>query len=247
MSYSYNTSSGGGQECRASLNLFEGYAPNPYSGGYAPRPYTYADQQNNNWGNGNYDEPEYYEQQGDDQGDDQEDDQGDEYPDDQGDDQEEEEDDQEEDNQGEDNQGDDYQEEEEENDCQEEEEEDQGEEDDADYDDGINYGTCSSPNCTNICHPEASDRCPICAPRAYDLPQFRYCEAVLVHEVYPSIDVDPYYGYDRGYKYENNPGAHVDNSKPGDLSLTEDEIFCNHPGCYNKINMRRQSYCTKHR
>jgi len=231
MSYSYNTSSGGG-----------GYTPNPYSGGYAPNPYnggyapyTYADQQNNNWGNGNYDEPEYYEQQGDDQ--------GDEYPDDQGDDQE---DDQEEDDQGEDNQGDDYQEEEEENDCQEEEEEGQ-QEDDADYDDGINYGTCSSPNCTNICHPEASDRCPICAPRAYDLPQFRYCEAVLVHEVYPSIDVDPYYGYDRGYKYENNPGAHVDNSKPGDLSLTEDEIFCNHPGCYNKINMRRQSYCSKHR
>ena len=237
MSYSNNTSSGGG-----------GYAPNPYSGGYAPRPYTYADQQNNNWGNGNYDEPEYYEQQGDDQGDDQEDDQGDEYPDDQGDDQEDdqEEDDQGEDNQGEDNQGDDYQEEEEENDCQEEEEEGQ-QEDDADYDDGINYGTCSSPNCTNICHPEASDRCPICAPRAYDLPQFRYCEAVLVHEVYPSIDVDPHYGYDRGYKYVNNPGAHVDNSKPGDLSLTEDEIFCNHPGCYNKINMRRQSYCSKHR
>ena len=237
MSYSYNTSSGG-----------RGYAPNPYSGGYAPNPYsggyapyTYANQQNNNWGqrgkasfnlfegNGNYDESEYDENeyseyQEEDQGDDQGEDQEEYQEDDQG---EEEEDNQEED------QGDDQEE--------------QEEEDDADYDDGINYGTCSSPNCTNMCHPEASDRCPICAPRAYDLPQFRYCEAVLVHEVYPSIDVDPYYGYDRGYKYENNPGAHVDNSKPGDLSLTEDEIFCNHPGCYNKINMRRQSYCSKHR
>ena len=246
MSYSYNTSSGmsieallqlrpsvsggGGQRCGASLNLFEGYAPNPYSGGYAPSPYTYADQQNNNWGNGQYDESEYdeheyYEQQEEEQNNEQ---QEDNY-------QEEEEEDQG-DDQGE-NQGED----------QEEDQEDEQEEDDADYDDGINYGTCSSPNCTNICHPEASDRCPICAPRAYDLPQFRYCEAVLVHEVYPSIDEDPYYGYDRGYKYVNNPGAHVDNSKPGDLSLIEDEIFCNHPGCYNKINMRRQSYCSKHR
>ena len=44
MSYSYNTSSGGG-----------GYSPNPYSSSY-----TYANQQNNNWGD---DEHEYYEQQ----------------------------------------------------------------------------------------------------------------------------------------------------------------------------------------
>lgn len=195
MSYSYNTSSGGG--------------------GYAPRPYTYADQQNN-------DEHEYYEQQYNEQ---------------------QEEEEQEEDNYQE-KEEDDYQEDEKD---EKEEEGQQEEEDDADYDDGINYGTCSSPNCTNICHPEASDRCPICAPRAYDLPQFRYCEAVLVHETYATIDEDPYNGYDRGYKYVNNPGAHVDNSKPGDLSLTEGEIFCNYLGCYNKINMRRHSYCSAHR
>jgi hypothetical protein len=114
MSYSYNTSSGGG-----------GYSPNPYSGGsYAPNTYassyTYANQQNNNWDD--Y-EHEYYEQQyneGDDHGEEEEDNQGEEE-----DDQEEEDDDQEEED---DDQEDDCQEEE--DDCQEEEDDCQEEEDD---------------------------------------------------------------------------------------------------------------------
>ena len=111
--------------------------------------------------------------------------------------------------------------------------------------------------CGNICLEDIGN-CALCNPKAYRYRQFRYCEAVLVHETYSKYqhatqlwdlnkeqnDVDAIYGYDRSYKY--NDQVNQDHSDPNDYQLAEYEQFCNYSGCMNVINMRN-SYCRRHR
>ena len=151
---------------------------------------------------------------------------------------------------------DDYEDEDEEE--EEDEEEDEEEEEDEDENNYIELeegeGYCS---CSNICLEDIGE-CALCNPKAYRYRQFRYCEAVLVHETYSKFqpatqlwdskkeenDVDAIYGYDRSYKY--NLQANEDHSNPNDYQLADYEQFCNYPECMKIINTRH-TYCRCHR